>query len=215
MRRVARRKLTGGAPNGDSMISSGPATRWQSTARPPPADPTTTSSSPWVFEEEVDRANRVLSLYKAAPSKDRTKLERVPGDPGFLAGCPGGTQVSPVDRRDHIGGTYSDALVHVAMRQVLWEVREVISEYGCPCLTHRSPSGGETPLALQVLRAHHVDVVGFKGFGRKVSHVRSYCYVGPSPNRCSHDVPIKAGRTGVEGRLRVSPSQELRHAFGD
>ena len=94
------------------------------------------------FDEEVDRANRVLTLYEAALSKDREKLEQVWNIKG--------SSQNALEARKYfrltaeiIEATYFDALVHVATRQVLWEASDVMSEYSYPYLTHRSPSGRE------------------------------------------------------------------------
>src|SRR5919112_4694259 len=94
------------------------------------------------FDEEVDRANRVLTLYEVALSKDREKLEQ--------SWEIRSSSYSALEGREYIrliaesiGATYFDALVHVATRQVLWEAWEVISEYSYPYLTSRSPSRGE------------------------------------------------------------------------
>lgn len=94
------------------------------------------------FDEEVDRANRVLTLYEAALSKDREKLEEVWGIRGSSKNALEGRKYFRLIA-ETIGATYIDALVHVATREVLWEVWEVMSECSYPYLTYRSPSGRE------------------------------------------------------------------------
>jgi hypothetical protein len=114
-----------------------------------PASPPTVYSSAGgpgetvaAFDEEVDRANRVLTLYEAALSKDREKLEQVWNIEGPSQNALEGRKYFRLIA-ETIEATYFDALVHVATRQVLWEASEVMSEYSYPYLTHRSPSGSE------------------------------------------------------------------------
>jgi hypothetical protein len=114
-----------------------------------PASPPTVYSSAGgpgetvaAFDEEVDRANRVLTLYEAALSKDREKLEQVWNIKGPSQNALEGRKYFRLIA-ETIEATYFDALVHVATRQVLWEASEVMSEYSYPYLTHRSPSGRE------------------------------------------------------------------------
>ncbi len=108
------------------------------------------------FDEEVVRANRVLTLYEAALSKDVEKLEQAWDIQGFSSNALEGRKYFRVVA-DLIKGTYLDALVHVATKHVLWEVWNVLPEYCYPYLTHRSPSGRgrvlEEKLAPELLMA--------------------------------------------------------------
>jgi hypothetical protein len=92
------------------------------------------------FDEEVDRANRALTCYEAALSKDREKLEEFWNIRGPSSNAREGRAYFRLTA-GIIGGTYTDALVHVATRQALWDAWEVMSEYCYPYLTHRSPAG--------------------------------------------------------------------------
>lgn len=107
------------------------------------------------FDEEVARANYVLSLYEAALSKDVEKLEQTWDIQGNSENALEGRRYFRL-MSEMIGGTYLDALVHMATRQVLWTAWKVIPEYCYPSLTHRSPSGGaalEEALAPELLMA--------------------------------------------------------------
>lgn len=121
-------------PRGHDLEPSFPPTDYSSEGGP--------GETVAAFDEEVDRANRVLTLYEAALSKDREKLEEVWGIRGSSKNALEGRKYFRLIA-ETIGATYFDALVHVATREVLWEVWEVMSEYSYPYLTHRSPSGGE------------------------------------------------------------------------
>ena len=92
------------------------------------------------FDEEVDRANRALTCYEAALSKDREKLEEFWNIRGPSSNAREGRAYFRLTA-GIIGGTYTDALVHVATRQALCDAWEVMSEYCYPYLTHRSPAG--------------------------------------------------------------------------
>lgn len=93
------------------------------------------------FDEEVERANYVLTLYEAALSRDVEKLEGSWGIQGNSENALEGRRYFRLVS-ETIGGSYLDALVHVATRQVLWVAWQVIPEYCYPSLTPRSPSGG-------------------------------------------------------------------------
>jgi len=95
------------------------------------------------FDEEVIRANRLLTLYEAALSKDVEKFEQTWEIKGTSENALEGRRYFRFIA-ETIGGTYLDALVHVATRQVLWEAWQIIPEYCYPYLTHRSPSGKAT-----------------------------------------------------------------------
>jgi hypothetical protein len=97
----------------------------------------------------------LLTLHEAALSKDVEKFEQT-------WEIKGTSEIALEGRRyfrfiaETIGGTYLDALVHVATRQVLWEAWQIIPEYCYPYLTHRSPSGKaplEERLAPELLMA--------------------------------------------------------------
>jgi hypothetical protein len=96
------------------------------------------------FDEEVERANYVLTLYEAALSNDVEKLEQTWRIQGNSENALEGRRYFRL-MSEMIGATYLDALVHVATRQVLWVAWEVIPEFCYPSLTPRSPSG-ETKL---------------------------------------------------------------------
>ena len=107
------------------------------------------------FDEEVARANRVLTLYEAALSKDMDKLEQVWNIQGSSSNALEGRRYFRTVA-EHIDATYLDALVHVATRQVLWEAWMIMPEFCYPCLTHRSPAGAvrlEQRLAPELLMA--------------------------------------------------------------
>ncbi len=157
-----------------------------------------------LFDEEVARANYVLTVYEAALSKDVEKLE-------LTWGIQGNSENALEGRRyfrlvsEMIGGTYLDALVHVATRQVLWQAWEVIPEYCYPSLTHRSPSGEaklEEVLAPEGLMAsvRPRDLPG-------AMYTQSYWLLasGGDLSRCKHCGRIisHSAPTFVEGGRRV------------
>ena len=92
------------------------------------------------FDEEVDRANYVLTLYEAALSKDVETLEQTWKFQGNSENALEGRRYFRL-MSELIGASYLDALVHVATRQVLWTAWKVIPECCYPSLTPRSPSG--------------------------------------------------------------------------
>jgi hypothetical protein len=108
-----------------------------------------------VIDEEVIRANYILTLYEAALSKDVETLEQTWNIQGTSENALEGRRYFR-QMAETIGSTYLDALVHVAVRQVLWEAWKIIPEYCYPGLTHRSPTGPvnlEERLAPELLMA--------------------------------------------------------------
>ncbi len=92
------------------------------------------------FRTEVRVANRVLSWYEAALSKDVDKLEQALQLEGAASGAR--------RRREHFrkmakhhGITYTEALVDVALDFVFWDVQQVLEAFTYPCLAQHSSSG--------------------------------------------------------------------------
>lgn len=91
------------------------------------------------FRAEVGTANRVLTMYEVALSKDRFKLEQVLE--AYGDSYEGRTKRSRLRASaEHLGIAYDDCLVHYALESVFWHVQQVLETFAYPCLVHRSPS---------------------------------------------------------------------------
>lgn len=91
------------------------------------------------FRAEARTANRVLTLYEAALSKDTLKLEQA-------LGANGDSREARKRRErlrsiaEHRRIVYNDNLVHEALEYVFEDVQQVLEVFAYPCLVNHSPS---------------------------------------------------------------------------